>query len=107
MCTLERRPTMMELITFIGHDRVFSIPKKIGTRWPQFGIHLLQDETGASVLSIADKHGGDAEKINFEILHEWLTGRGKQPVIWKTLTDVLNDAGLAELASDIEAVFHN
>ena len=55
-------------------------------------------------MSIARKHGGDAEKINFEILHEWLSGRGKQPVIWKTLTDILRDAGLAVLASAIEAV---
>ena len=96
---------MMELIKFCGQDRVFSIPKEIGKRSMQFGIHLLQDESGASMLSIADKHGGDAEKINFEILHEWLTGRGKQPVIWKTLTDVLHDVGLAELASDVDRSF--
>ena len=50
------------------------------------------------------KHLGDAEKLNFEILQEWLTGRAKQPVTWKTLTNTLRDAGLTVLASDIEAV---
>ena len=50
----------------------------------QFGILLLQHETGASVLSIQNKHGGDIENMNFEILREWLAGRGKQPVIWIT-----------------------
>lgn len=104
MCTSGKRPTMMELIKFSGQQKTFSIPQEIGTRWMQFGILLLQDETGASVMSIAHKHGGDPEKINLEILHEWLSGGGKQPVIWKTLADILPHAGLAVLASDIEAV---
>ena len=64
----------------------------------------MDDGTGASVLSIQMKHCGDFEKLNIEILQEWLTGRGKQPVTWDTLTNTLRDAGLAVLASDIEAV---
>ena len=50
------------------------------------------------------KHRGDAEQINMEILEEWVNGRGKQPVSWVTLTEVLRDVELSELASDIEAV---
>ena len=35
----------------------------------QFGILLLQHETGASVLSIQNtEYGGDIENMNFEIL---------------------------------------
>ena len=43
-------------------------------------------------------------QINLEILQEWINGRGRQPVSWATLTEVLRDVGLSELASDIEAV---
>ena len=39
-----------------------------------------------------------------EILQEWINGRGRQPVSWATLTEVLRDVELSELASDIEAV---
>ena len=95
---------MMELLKFSGQHRTFNIPREIGIKGIRFGIFLLEDETGASVLSMETKHRGDAEKLNFEILQEWLTGRGKQPVTWKTLTNTLRDVGLAVLASDIEAV---
>ena len=50
------------------------------------------------------KHRGDAEQINMEILQEWVSGRGKQPVSWATLTEVLRGVELSVLASDIEAV---
>ena len=50
------------------------------------------------------KHRGDAEKINMEILEEWVNGRGRQPVSWVTLTEVLRHVELSELASEIEAV---
>ena len=102
--SIAARPTMMELLKFSGQHRTFSIPREIGSRSILFGTLLLEDETGASVLSMETKHRGDAEKLNFEILQEWLTGRAKQPVTWKTLTNTLRDAGLTVLASDIEAV---
>ena len=46
----------------------------------------------------------DAEQINTEVLQQWITGRGKQPVTWKTLTEVLHDIELTTLAGEIEAV---
>ena len=45
-----------------------------------------------------------AEEINKEILEQWITGRGKQPVTWKTLTEVLRDIELSTLAGEIEVV---
>ena len=53
---------------------------------------------------MAHKNYNDAEQINTEILQEWLTGRGKQPVTWTTLVDVLRDIKLSILAGDIETV---
>ena len=53
---------------------------------------------------IAHKHRENAEKINMEIFQEWLIGRGKQPVTWATLVEVLRDIELTALASEIEAV---
>ena len=53
---------------------------------------------------MARKHHYDAEQINMEILQEWLAGRGKQPVTWATLVEILRDIELTALASEIEAV---
>ena len=46
----------------------------------------------------------DAEQINMEVLRQWITGRGRHPVTWKTLTQVLHDIELRTLAREIEVV---
>ena len=46
----------------------------------------------------------DANKINIEIIEEWVSGRSKHPVTWKTLTQVLRDIELSTLADEFEAI---
>ena len=72
--------------------------------WETFGILLLEDRTGERVDALTQKHGNDVEKITVAILAEWIAGRGRHPVSWKTLTEVLYDIGLDVLAGEIEAV---
>ena len=98
------QPTVIELVRFRGRERRINIPQEISTKYPQFGILLLEDTNGARVRNMERKHREDAEQINMEILQEWVSGRGRQPVSWATLTEVLQDVELCELASDIEAV---
>ena len=66
-----------------------------------FGLLLLENDT---VCSIAHKHREDPERINIEVLEEWVAGRGKHPVTWQTLTQVLCDIELNTLAEEIEAI---
>jgi len=54
-------------------------------------------------MSMASRHHDNAERINTEILHEWLTGSGKKPVNWETLVKVLRDIELSTLADEIAA----
>ena len=104
-CNPGTKPTLPELLRFTCTDqRVINIPVEIATRYVQFATFLLDDRTGSRVKIMAHKHHYDAERINTEILQEWLTGRGKQPVNWATLTDVLRDIELSTLASEIKAV---
>ena len=81
-----------------------NIPIEIGTKYGQFGSVLLDDRSGLRVKVMANKFYYDAERINTEILHDWLSGRGVQPVTWTTLSEVLRDIKLPNLAGDIEAV---
>ena len=67
-------------------------------------MFLLDDPNGSRVHNIECKQREDAERINTEILREWATGRGKKPVTWVTLTEVLRDTEHGSLASEIEAV---
>ena len=46
----------------------------------------------------------DSNEINIEIIEEWIAGKGKHPVTWKTLIKVLRDIELSTLAEEIEAI---
>ena len=98
------QPTLIEMVRFRGRERRINIPQEVSTKYSQFGILLLEDSNGARVRTIEHKCQRDAEQINMEILQEWIHGRGRQPVSWEILTEVLRDVELGELASDIEAV---
>ena len=89
---------------FQVRERTINIPREIGPNYSQFGILLLNDHNGTRVSNIEYKHRGDTVQINTEILREWATGRGKKPVSWETLTEVLRNIGLSILASEIEVV---
>ncbi len=51
--------------------------------------------------ALVHQHREDSQAINMAILQEWLQGRGRQPVTWQTLVDVLSDCDLNTLAEDI------
>ena len=67
----------------------------------QLGVLLLEDTTGAVTEAII-KHSHDATETNLQILKQWIWGKGKKPVEWSTLIEVLNDIGLSELANEME-----
>ena len=95
------RPTLIECIRFRGRERRINIPQEIGVKYYQFGLLLLEND---SIRSIAHKHREDPERINIQVLEEWVAGRGKHPITWQTLTQLLCDIELWTLAAEIEAV---
>ena len=77
---------------------------EISTKYVQFGALLLDDRNGSRVKNLEYEYHYNAERINTAILREWVNGRGKKPVTWTTLVEVLHDIELSTLAGDIEAV---
>ena len=65
---------------------------------------LLEDHNGERIRALAQEHNKDANEINIEIIEEWVAGKGKHPVTWKTLTEVLREIELSTLAEEIEAI---
>ena len=95
-------PKLPKLLCFPGKGGAkINIPQRIGTKYSQFGVQLLNDETGEEIDAVVAKCREDAEQINFEILKLWVRGKGK-PLSWDVLIDVLKDVGLGTLASDIK-----
>ena len=99
------RVTLIECIRFQGEKRKINIPEEIGAKYRDFGLFLLDDPNGVRTRALAHKHN-DANEINREIIEEWVAGKGKHPVTWKTLTEVLRDIELNTLAEEIEAITH-
>ena len=95
---------MLECTRFPGKQQTINIPQEIGSNYYYFGLHLLDDPNGTRVRSLELEYRQNAERINTEILREWATGRGKKPVTWEKLTEVLHDIELGALASEIEEV---
>ena len=104
-CSLTGSPTLPELLKFTCADKKsINIAKEIGNKYKYFGTFLLEDKYGQKVTSMESQHHSDSSIINLHILEEWLNGRGKQPVTWATLVEVLHDAKLFILANDISTV---
>ena len=102
--SLESTPTLPELLNFqtaSGED--INIISEIGTDFKKLGPQILIDKRGAVLAGIVSKNINDADSINQEILTKWIRGRGKKPVAWSTLIDLLKVIGLSELAETIEA----
>ena len=81
-----------------------NLAEKIGVKCHDFGVLLLNDDSGDVISFIEREQRGNACGINLEVFRMWLRGTGKQPATWDTLVGVLNDIGLNKLANDINRV---
>ena len=103
--SLAGKPTLPELLRFtLADKKKINIAKEIGDDYKCFGTLLLEDETGQKVKNMESKHHSDPSKINILILEEWLNGKGKKPVTWAILVEVLHDTELSTLANDISTI---
>ena len=86
---------------FQSKNGTINIIQRIGPYHTEFGIFLLNDKNGVITAAIAQECMGNAYQINQEVLMKWLQGKGRHPVSWKTLVDVLKSIELNVLATDI------
>ena len=92
----------MKLISFPMADAKVNLAEKIGVKYTEFGVLLLDDTDGSKISAIEREFGRKASDINCNIFQLWLQGKGKQPVTWATLIAVLRDIGMNQLARSIE-----
>ena len=91
-----------QLIRFKTRSGSINVLEQIGTHYWELGVLLLDDTTGEVTQTIIEHHHLDATKINLQIFQKWIQGKGKLPVEWSTLVEVLKDIGLVQLANEIE-----
>ena len=84
-------------------DRFEDIVAEIQTDYEHFGIRLLEDSKGIKIKGIEKSKRGDPVDITVDILRQWLQGKGRTPVTWRTLVECLRESGLNVPADYIEA----
>ena len=94
--------TLPQLISFKTPSGSINVLEQIGTHYRKLGVLLLDDTTGKITKAIIERYQNDATNIIFEIFEKWIEGRGKQPVEWSTLVEVLKDIQLTELVKEMK-----
>lgn len=98
-------PTEPNILTLESFEKqngdTINIIDSIGGEYMDFGIHLLNDDTGTIMADIANQPTDTSANIKRVIVTRWLKGEGKRPVSWKTLTKVFDTMKLKVLAKDI------
>ena len=100
----EETPKLPELIHFHSRNRTINVPQQISTKCHDFGVLLLEDDSGSKVDAITHEHRDNPYKINCTVIKQWLRGEGRKPVNWNTLVAVLRDSENYTLAVEIEEV---
>ena len=97
-------PTLLKYPPCCSSHQCINIAARIGDKYWKFGIIFLLDDKHGEVVDaiVHSMHQQDTEQINVKILQKWLNGMGLQPVTWETLTQVLKDIQLNELAKEID-----
>ena len=95
------RPTLPQLINFETRSGGINITESIGLHYKQLGPLLLQDNDGTITETIERECFYKVKEINQEILQRWIQDKGRQPVQWSTLIDVLKKIELSPLAKKI------
>ena len=76
---------------------------EIQNDYVSFGIRLLEDSNGVRIKGLDRSNRGDPVAITVEILRQWLLGKGRTPVTWRTFVKCLRESGLNVPADYIEA----
>ena len=100
--SVDNTPKLPILRRFPVKDSSIDIAEEIATDYKHFGTLLLNDDGGSKVSIIEMKHG-DPVDITVEILEQWLQGKGRMPVTWKTLVKCLQESKLHVLANSIQS----
>ena len=80
------------------------IIEQIGVDYLGFGMCLLDDSDGNRVKVIETFRHCHPDSILFDILQDWLKGRGRRPETWSTLLECLRNIRLHALADNLEYV---
>ena len=98
-------PTLPLLLSLpLSSGKKVDLTEIIGARYFEFGVQLLNDETGDLIASIEREHHKTPKNIVRTIFMLWIQGKGRD-VTWPVLVDCLESIGNVELAGSIKELY--
>ncbi|XP_064398888.1 uncharacterized protein LOC135345391 [Halichondria panicea] len=95
------RPKMTQLRSFkLRTGKTIDFASNIALDYRKVGQLLLEGSNDVDILEMSHHH--ETKDIADRILVDWLSAKGKLPVTWGTLIDVIKESGLSSLVYDIE-----
>ena len=91
------RPTLLLLLQFPTKLRKLNIIESIALQHSMLSILLLNDD----ITKAVGQSSRDSFRITFEVLKQWIQGKGRTPITWETLVKVLESIDLRVLAREI------
>ena len=88
----------LDLLEFSGKS--LKLIQRVTAKWEQIAIRLHFE--GHMIDTIRKNCPQQAESACQSMLTKWLNGEGCQPISWRTLITVLNEANLLSVAQDLE-----
>ena len=83
-----------------------NLPSRVGPKVNVFRTFLLNDDVSNKLANITERCRGDPEKIAFDVLREWLAGKGVE-VSWDSLIATLRHCELPLMAEQIQMALSN
>ncbi len=94
------RPKMTQLRSFkLRTGTTIDLVSNIAPDYRKVGQLLLEGSNEVDILEMSNHY--QTKDIADRILGDWLNGKGKLPVTWGTLIDVLQESGLSILVYDV------
>ena len=101
----DNKPTMPLLRNLrLNSGRTLDLVSEIGTSSRKFGHLLLENSNEVNIIEMTCQHFGPKCVVDHE-LSDWMNGKGRLPVTWETLIQVIHDTGLKALASDLRGQY--
>ena len=100
--SLSSKPRLYELDLIKGNGKTVKILSRSAGYWEQIATRLhFEIEEIRSIRR--DQHHQTSDACR-EVFMSWLEGKGRSPRTWETVIEVLEEAELSEMASDLKVV---
>ena len=86
----------------MGRGRTIKIIERVAHIWGQLATRLYFEPH--DIIRIQNDFSHQGVQASRQVIMEWLNGKGRQPTTWATFIKALVEAGLSEVAKDIEAI---